>query len=199
ALAVRSDLGSRFERQYREQVAATAGIIRDDLTRGGDDLGRRLDALVDAAADDNRLRAAVLQPSPDRREDLLGWAPRARATSGLDVLHLQDDAGRILSSGHFRNEYDRVDAATLGVLREHFDRAILVDVRTPGGPRLSLVRARPLRLGATTLWLVGGTTVSTEFVESLAVSDLFVALRTPSDTLRAGGDPASSDVTIEET
>jgi signal transduction histidine kinase len=115
------------------------------------------------------------------------------------MLQLQDEDGRILSSGHFRNEYDRVDATTLRALREHADRAILLDVRTPGGPRLTLARARPLRLGATTLWLAGGTDVTASFLESLAVADLIVALRTPADTLRAGGDAATGDVTVEET
>ena len=199
ALAVRSDLGSRFEDQYRERVAATAVIIRDDLERTAADLGRRLDALAEGAADDNRLRAAVLQPSPERRDDLLGWAQRALAAAGLDMLQLMDESGRILSSGHFRNEFDRVDATTLRTLREHADRAVLADVRTPAGPRLTLARARPIRMGTTTLWLAGGTSVTPAFVESLARADLIVALRTPTDTLFAGGDAAAEDVTVEET
>jgi signal transduction histidine kinase len=54
-------------------------------------------------------------------------------------------------------------------------------------------------MGTTTLWLAGGTAVTPAFVESLARADLLVALRTPADTLHAGGEAAAEDVTVEET
>jgi signal transduction histidine kinase len=200
AIAVRSGLGGRLEAQYREQVAATVALIGEDLERRGAALATRLDALALAAAEDNALRAAVLQAPAEERRVLLDWAPRALAASGLDLLQLQDGAGRILSSGHFRNEYDRTDAATLGALRGHPDGPVLLRARTAQGSMVALARVRPLRFGATTLWLTGGEAVDARFIESLVrAPELSLALRWPADSLTAGAPAHSAaDVTVEE-
>ena len=55
------------------------------------------------------------------------------ALAGLDALQIQDERGRILSSGHFRNEFDRVDAALPAALHTTPDTLALAELRAPAG------------------------------------------------------------------
>lgn len=77
--------------------------------------------------------------------------------SGLDVLQITDDAGRVLSSGHYRESYGRIDevAAALAAIPER-DTSILARVRRPSDLFLAQVQARSLRIGARRLVLVAG-------------------------------------------
>jgi signal transduction histidine kinase len=220
ALLVRSELGGRMEAQVRARAEETAAFIREDLARRGATVGARLDALAQDATDDNLLRAQIAAdarvPRPagaagagdpagesdaraqdpasvQDRSYLLGWAGQARASAGLDLLQLQDGDGRILSSGHFRNAYDRIDRATLAALRDETDGPVLVRARTATGALLGLARARRVSLGSRDLWLVGGVAVDRAFVESLArAPELAVSLDWPGGSLRAGAAEGST-------
>ncbi|NNE43392.1 MAG: HAMP domain-containing histidine kinase, partial [Gemmatimonadetes bacterium] len=103
--------------------------------------------------------------------------------TGLDFLHLQAADGRILSSGHFRNEYDDRTAAPLTALRERREPT-LVSGRGEEGTFLALARVDSLRLGDRTVFLTAGQRVDADFLRRLSPSrELGVSLVTADRTV----------------
>jgi signal transduction histidine kinase len=184
AIGVRRELDARLTTQYRSRVVALAAVTRTDLTRTSVAVGERLASLRDALPDDAHLRTALRDPA--ERTYMLDYAGQAMHMTGLDMLQLQDEQGRILSSGHFRNEYDRLDPALPRLLR---GGAALVDARTPDGPRLVLARIDSTRIGERHIMLVGGIAVDSAFLarlrtdSSLTVSLILPGASVPSDTV----------------
>jgi signal transduction histidine kinase len=134
--------------------------------------------LRDAVPDDERLRAALRDPG--QRAYLLDYAGQAMRMTGLDMLQFQDSTGRILSSGHFRNEYDRLDPTLPHLLS---GGTALVHARTPDGPRLVLARVDSARIGERHIKLVGGIAVDSAFLDRLRTdSSLTVSLALPGDS-----------------
>ncbi|HEX7089103.1 MAG TPA: ATP-binding protein [Longimicrobiales bacterium] len=165
-LRARREVVERLEAQYRDRVAALADVIQADLARESAAVGARLDRVAEAMAADNRLRLALMDGERADRAYVLDYAGRAMQLVELDVLRIQDAEGRVLSSGHFRNEYDVVDAALPAALARAGQ--VLALVRTASGPVPALVQARELRLGGRTFTLVGGTAVDEAFLDRLA-------------------------------
>lgn len=187
----------RLTGEYQARVEAAANGIRQDLRRRSEDIDRRLIALRDEAVADNRLRRALLGVRAERRY-LLNYAGGAMRLAGLDMLQLQNNRGRILSSGHFRNEYDRFAPGIHLLLQTVPDRMALVRARAPDGSFLVLARARTFRVGSRTMGFAGGTTLDTAFVAALAADDgLRVALVTPHDTLASRAADSTDRVVAE--
>lgn len=177
AIGVRREVDARLTTQYRSRVAALAAVTRTDLTQTSAAVGDRLASLRDQLPDDEHLRAAFHDPSD--RAYLLDYAGHAMRMTGLDMLQLQDDQGRILSSGHFRNEYDRLDPSLPRLLGP----GALVNARTPDGPRLVLARVDSTRIGERRITLVGGIAVDSSFLDRLRTdSTLAVSLVLPGDS-----------------
>jgi signal transduction histidine kinase len=198
-LRARREVVGRLEDQYRERVAALADVIQAELARESAAVGARLDRVAQAMAADNRLRRALLDGGLGDRAYVLDYAGHAMQLVGLDVLRIQDADGRVLSSGHFRNEYDVVDAALPAALAR--GGQVLAPVRTASGPVTALVQARELHLGGRAFTLVGGTAVDAAFLDRLARgTGLGVRLEAPgmaaasSPAPAAGGEPEGDDV-----
>jgi signal transduction histidine kinase len=150
-----------------------------------------LATLTRSLAGDNDFRVAVRDMSDDRRF-LLDWAEGAMRMTGLSMLQLQDEEGRILSSGHFRNEFDRLDPVLPALLARSSDRATVVSVRTPEGPILVLAREDSVTIGDRRLTLVGGITIDRAFLRGVARgSDMSLALVTPDTTVSSDSAPPS--------
>lgn len=189
-LRVRAEVTERLGAQHEHRVAALADVIEQDLQRESVAVAARLARLAEAMAADSRLRLAVRSPEGRDRAYLLDYASRAMPLAGLDFLRVQDEEGRVLSSGHFRNEYDAVDPALPAAVGRAGDRAVLVALPTPSGPRLGLARARTLELGTRRLALIGATAVDDGLMERLARgTGLEVRLEAPVSTA-AAADPA---------
>src|SRR5690606_36668699 len=137
-LRVRGEVVGRLEAQYGDRVAALADVIQADLAREAAAVGARLDRVAEAMAADNRLRRALLDGADADRAYVLDYAGRAMAVVGLGVLRIQDAGGRVLSSGHFRNEYDVVDAALPAAVARPGAAGALASIRTASGDELSL-------------------------------------------------------------
>ena len=182
ALGVRRQVTARLTAQHERRVDALARIAMQDLARENADVSARLHSLVVSLADDNRFRLAV-QGAPAERSFLLDWAGAAMRVSGLSMLQLQDDAGRILSSGHFRNEYDRLEPQLPRLLAAAADRPTVVRVRAPEGPMLVLARVDSISIGSRLLTLVGGVAIDESFFNRFARdSEVTVSLVTPDST-----------------
>ena len=179
---VRADMADRLTAEYQRRVASLAAVIRADLSRDSAGIAARLDALKQAIATDNPFRRAALQGV--EREYLLDYAGSAMRFTGLSMLQIQDDQGRIISSGHFRNEYDRLEPDLPRLLAVAPGGMALVEARTAEAALLALARVDSLRLGGRRFTLVGGVAVDSSFLARLAPdSELTVSPALPSDTL----------------
>jgi signal transduction histidine kinase len=179
AYGVRREMEQRLTAEYGGRVESMAAIIEGDLTRESATVAARLEALAVDLRRDNRFRLAALQSDPSSRRYLLDYAGDAMRFAGLSMLQIQDSAGRILSSGHFRNEFDQSQPELPRLLRAAGATA-LVRTRTPEAPLLTLARVDSFRVGGRQFSIVGGIAAEARLLDRLARDrDLSVALVLP--------------------
>ena len=199
-LGVRRAVRQRLAATYQARVAGLVDAIGQDLARQGNALAARLSHLRGAAAADNRLRLAMVQRDTAQRAYALDYAGTAMRLAGLDMLQIQDDSGRIVSSGHFRNEFDRVERGLPAVLAAAPNGNALVLARTAEGPFVALARMDSIPIGDRRFAIVGGIAVDSGFLARLARdSATHVSLVLPGDTAvsRAGGAVAGDSAVSE--
>jgi len=183
-VGVRLEIESRLSAQDAKRVDALARVAMEDLSRERAFVDGRLRSLANGIVDNNDVRRALLGGSEAQRANLLEWAGEAMRATGLSMLQLQDEQGRIVSSGHFRNEFDRLEPALPRLLIEAKDSMALVATRTADGRFLALARVDSLRLGGRPFTLVGGITVDRAMLSRFARdAELSVSLVTPDDSL----------------
>jgi signal transduction histidine kinase len=161
-VGVRREMERRVTAEYRERVRSLAELVRRDLASQRDELGGHLAALQEELAADNRFRVAAVQEDPAARGWQLDWAGAARRLTGLDFLWLQDSAGRILSSGHFRNEFDRVEPDVARLLASAGKAPALLRARTADRQLLVIARADSFRVGGRLYRLIGGKSLDAQ-------------------------------------
>lgn len=190
AVGVRREMDRRLVAEYDRRVRALAAVIEGDLRRQSGDVSSRLAALTDELAADNRFRRAAVQSDPEGRGWLLDYAGGAMRLAGLGLLQVQDTSGRILSSGHFRNEFDRAEPVLPGFLAGTRDSVAVVRVRTAEGELLALARLDSLRVGGRRFTVAGGVTLDpARLARGDSVGGLAVALLVPgADTTQPAGD-----------
>jgi len=173
-LGIRREMSGRLT---AERMGALSDVVRADIARQSDGIATRLDALKDALRADNRFRTAAIQGGD--RAFVLDYAGDAMRLTGLDFLQILDDEGRVVSSGHFRNEYDRPAAIPpLG-------GPALVFANTAEGRFLAFVRRDTLSLTGRRFTLLGGVRVDTLFLSRLARDrELLVSVVFPGETER---------------
>jgi len=190
-LRIRAVMANRLTAEYQQRVAALVSVIRADLDQRSAAIALRLAALRDAIPRDNLFRTAL---QGGERTHLLDYAGDAMQLAGLSLLQIQDESGRIVSSGHFRNEYDRSDPALPRLLATAPAGTALVEARTAEAPFLALARVDSLRVGGRRFTLVGGIAVDSSFLARLTPdSELTVSVALPPDT-SSGADPATQVV-----
>lgn len=182
ALGVRLQVSTRVTAQHERRVQTLSGVAIQDLAREDAEVSARLRSLARSLTSDNRLRAAI-QGTQSERAYLLDWAGDAMRVSGLSMLQLQDESGRILSSGHFRNEYDRLEPRLPALLAAIAGEPAVARVRTPGGPLLALARVDSVRVGSRALTLVGGIAIDSVLERFARDSEVTVSLLPPRDTV----------------
>ena len=179
ALGVRREMQRRLTGEYQERVAALATVMETDLQQVSATLDSRLAALAADLVDDNRFRLG-LRGEPGSRKYLLDYAGQAMRLSGLSHLQLQDSSGKILSSGHFRNEFDQLQPELPQFLRVNRDSLSLIRTRTPQTALVALVRMDSVRLGGQSISLIGGVEAENRLLGGAMPSrDLGVALTFP--------------------
>jgi hypothetical protein len=181
-LGIRREMAKRVTEEYERRVIALVGVINSDIAREDDRIRARLAALKTSLADDYRFRGVVLRG--EDRGYALDYAGNAMRVAGLDFLQIQDDEGRIVSSGHFRNEFDRLGPALPG--GGGGNGPALVRAAAAEGPFLVLVSSDTLHIGPKRFRLVGGVAVDSQFLARLARDpELGVGLSLPHDTTNA--------------
>ncbi len=176
AYGVQHEMGHRLRGQYHQRVSAMADVIAGDLASNGAMVQSRLGAMIAELSRDNRFRRAALQQEGESRRYLLDYAGNAMKLAGLSLLQIQDSTGRILTSGHFRNEFDQLQPELPALLRSHPATLTLVRARTPEAPLLALVRVDSFRLGGRRFDVVGGVTAETLLQHRVPDPDISVAL-----------------------
>lgn len=194
AAGVRREVTVRITTQYEERVSALARIIEADITLTGDRVAARIAALARTLPDDNRFRLAAVQRLPAERAYLIDWAGRAMALAGLDMLQLHDSTGRILSSGQFRADFDRLDPGLIrGLIAAQ--GAALPEAQTAEGSFLVLARIDSVMVGGARFNIAGGIRVDQAMLDGLARDpELSIGLELPS-----GENAAHSDRPITHT
>lgn len=167
AFGVRREMEHRLTTEYEQRVGSMAGVIEADLVREGATVGSRLSALISDLSHDNRFRLAALQGETASRRYLLDYAGNAMRLSGLSMLQIQDSAGRILSSGHFRNEFDQLQPELPALLATAPGSMTLVRTRTPETPLLALARVDSFRVGGRRFSVVGGVAAEARLLDRL--------------------------------
>jgi len=180
ALGVRREMDRRLNEESRRRGHAAVQALGTELAREHQRVAARLVALAQDLSADNRFRLAAVRGEAASRTYLLDWAGGAMRLSGLSLLQVQDSTGRILSSGHFRNEYDRLRPELPGFLLAAGDVPSLVRVRTAESPLLALAAAERFAVAGRPFVLVGGIAAEDRFLRRLDPDpDLAVALETP--------------------
>lgn len=198
AFGVRRETDRRLTGEYDRRVRALAGVIEDDLRRQSADVAGRLAALSDELASDNRFRLAAVQADPGARRWLLDYASGAMRVAGLALLQVQDSAGRILSSGQFRNEFDREEPALPSFLAARRGGVALVRVRTADSTLLALARTDSLLIAGHRFTIAGGTALDpSRLARPDSVGGLAVSLIMPgADTAQSLGEEVVARIAV---
>jgi len=193
ALGIRREVDRRLTAEYRARVEGAVRSVRADLTRESAAIQGRLGAFAAQLAADNRFRRAVVDGDPAARSWTLDWGRSAIRQAGFAVLQLQDSSGRILSSGHFRQEYDRLRPELPRFLSRTGGWPALAEMRTPDELILALARSDSFTVAGRRFTLVGGVAVEGRFLGPLP-GDSGFALRLARDS----AVPAKSDAVAAE-
>jgi signal transduction histidine kinase len=179
AYGVRREMERRLTAEYEGRVGSMASVVDADLDRESATVAARLAALASELVRSDRFRLAAVRGEPTSRRYLLDYAGEAMSLSGLSLLQVQDSAGKILSSGHFRNEFDRLQPELPRLLTRVGTKA-LIRTRTPEAPLLALARVDSFVVGGKPFTLVGGIEARSALLGRLARDgELSVALVYP--------------------
>ena len=182
ALGVRREMDRRLGDEARRRGDAAVRSLAAELARERE----RVDRQVVGA----RARPHNGQPVPARGHPggsrlacLRRGSSGAMRLAGLAILVVQDSGGRILSSGHFRNEYDRLSPALPAFLLERAGRPAMVRARTADSSLLALAAAERFTVASRQFSLVGGVGTEDRFLRRLdSDPDLAVRLQAPDST-----------------
>ncbi len=182
SLLIRWEMTKRLTEQYEHRADALVSAIETDIEQESASLATSLDALKNAILDDNRFRRAAVDRDKEARRYLLDYAGDAMLMAGLSMLQIQDKDGRIISSGHFRNEFDRLEPKLPRLLAAAPASAALVEVRTPDKAMIVLARSDRFRIGGKDFTITGGIEIERRFLAGLErEASLSVNLIHPSD------------------
>jgi signal transduction histidine kinase len=156
AYGVRTEMERRLTTEYESRMSSLVSVTTANLEGESQAVATRLRALASELATSDRFRLATVRGEPASRRYLLDYAAGAMKLSGLSLLQVQDSVGRILSSGHFRNEFDRLQPELPRLLTTVGGLA-LVRTRTPDTTVLALARVDSFQIGRNRFTLVGGT------------------------------------------
>jgi two-component system nitrogen regulation sensor histidine kinase NtrY len=193
AIGFRREMERRLGDEYRARVGATVDGLRSDLTREADNVAGRLRALGATLSEDNRFRLATVRAEPSARRYLLDYAAAAAKASGLSLLQIQDSGGRILSSAHFRNAFDRVEPELPRLVASGGAAAVLVRVPGPEAPLVALARTDSFVVAGQRFSLTGGVPLAERLLDGGSRDpDVRVSLTYPGQAPPAGAEVASA-------
>ena len=166
-LGIRREMSSRLADQATARVQVLTNAIEADLATDRAAIRVRLRAIAGELAGNTRFRLAIGGDEAERRW-LLDWAGIAMRLASLDMLELLDSTGRIISSGHFRNDFDRVEPDLLEAIRRSPNRVALVRLPLAEGALSAMVLADSVAVSGRSFTLVGGRVLDSARVVGLS-------------------------------
>lgn len=200
---VHREMTRRLDDEAARRVNAAATTIQSELSQAVVADRARLRSFAGDLAADNRFRIALLDRTSPEHRWLLDWAANSMKIGGLAVLQLQDSAGRILSSGQFRNDFDRADPALPAAVLAAPGEWSVVAVRTAEGSVRALASIDTFTVGGQRFTLVGGRPFEFPEVAQLSrdpqISAVLVVgnAPAPSDSVRSIAVPFFDDTAAE--
>ena len=202
---VRREMTARLDEDAARRVSAVRASLTAGLSAVVTADRARLQSLASDLAADNRLRIALgNEDSPERRW-LLDWASRSMKPTGFAVLQLQDSAGRVLSSGQFRNDFDRVAPSLLRAIAASPTNAAVVNARTPDGAVRALATIAAFTVRGERYTISGGTAFDSARVARLSTDGAVAATlvigraRLPDDAMPADSLPYIDEAAADST
>ncbi|NND73341.1 MAG: HAMP domain-containing histidine kinase [Rhodothermales bacterium] len=191
ALILRADMQDRLTTQYEQRIASLVDTIVATLDEKKGEVTRDLESVRVSIMSDNQFRTGLESGSTAARRYVIDYAERAIRLTGMSSLLILDQRNRILSSGHFRNEYDRIDSNLSELISGPEKEFLLVEIRGADSVFTTLASARELTLGDYQLTLIGGISIE-GLISDLrrANSDVVISL---SQTESANGLETSTD------
>src|SRR5262249_37704136 len=108
--------------------------------------------------------------------------------AGFSVLLVQDSSGRILSSGHFRNDYDRVVPAVPRTIASSAIHAAVLDARSADAPVRALAASAAFSVRGARYTVTGGASFDSTPVAALSAGPTVTAMLITGDAaLPEGG------------
>lgn len=193
AFGLRQEMNDRLTKEYQIRVDNVVQVIREDLHRESAGISERLASLKNALLDDNGFRRAAVVGMESDRHYLLDYAGSAMRLTGLSMLQIQDEDGRIISSGHFRNEHGRIEPGIAKTLADIPGGVALLTTFTSEREFLALARSESFHVGGRTFSLIGGIAVDETFLANLARDRAIVV------SLNYAGVRLSSNTTPDKT
>ena len=172
---IRSQVSDRFTELDTQHVVDQTNLVKSGLENRSDNVADRLDALAAKIDQDNRFRLATVAGHTDLLPYLRDYAGRHMSLMNLDMLQIQDRAGKVLSSGHHRGAFNLQDSHLPVLLSRVHDGRALLTVPSPNGHFLALCRTQDLVLGGDVFHLIGGLALDHQQLAAM-VSDPDLAL-----------------------
>src|SRR5687768_12505871 len=166
AFGLRQEMTRRLAQEYQPRLDSVVDVIGEDLARESDGISQRLASLARALQDDTQFRLAAVAGVEVDRDYLLDYAGTAMRLTGLSMLQIHDGDGRIVSSGHFRNEHGRVEPGLASALLRARGLALMT-TGDPDGEFLALARAKSLLISGREFAIIGGVAVDEAFLARL--------------------------------
>ncbi len=167
----RTGMTRHFTELDTRRVEDQMRLTRSSLTTQSNNLDQALVSLGTTIAQDNRFRLAIQGDRPDLKAYLVDFAPRHMSLMNLDMLQIQDQQGKIISSGHFRHSFGDVDQALPHQLALVQGGQALVPSRSASGPFLALARFHQISLGGKKYDLIGGLRLDRSHLRDLSSDD----------------------------
>jgi signal transduction histidine kinase len=198
AFGLRREMARRLSQEYQLRVDGVVATIREDLDRESAGIAARLGSIERSLEDDNRFRLAAVAGVESEHQYLLDYAGTAMRLTGLSMLQIQDGDGRIISSGHFRNEHGRVESGLAPLLESAYGPAF-VTAQDAERRFLALARVESLEIASRPFSIVGGVAVDEAFLARLARDRaIVVSLTFPGGELSTVRRPAPSVESSDE-
>jgi len=107
AIGLRRESARQIRELYGDQVMRLEFESRRDLAERGQRIDRALLAARERLLADNRFRRALIESQTEDQRYRVDLGESLLGLTGLDVFEIQDDVGRVVTSGHFREQFDR--------------------------------------------------------------------------------------------
>jgi signal transduction histidine kinase/Na+-transporting methylmalonyl-CoA/oxaloacetate decarboxylase gamma subunit len=160
--SVQQIISIQFTEQYYRDARFAVQSLQRDLQMRREIITSHLRQLAVKIEDDNDFRLYVHVLEDYAQPLIVDYAPEYMPTMGLHALHIIDDRGVVLSSGHFRNAFGKETGQLINQLRAEGKNPTLGWFQQPDRNVLCLTAMDSVRIGTKKYFLVGGTEFTDE-------------------------------------